>query len=135
MAFVEVKVDENELSGGDFFKFDALGTKLTARFVSFVAKKGNFEKLEQHYTFRTKAGDVVVNAPTHLARTLEKAALKPGHAVMMEYVRDLPPTREGYSPMKIFKVLVDSAPPKPGAAKPPPPPPVPEADPLDDIPY
>lgn len=129
MAFVEIEVDPAE--GGEFFRFNAIGDRLLGVFVSFEAKKGNFDKLDQNYTFRTKEGVVTVSASANLAMKLEKAALKPGHRVMVTYTGDLAATKPGFSAMKIFKVLVDSDPQT--LAKPKPPPPPPAGDEFDDI--
>ncbi len=138
MAFVEIEVDETEQA--NFFKFNAIGERFVGVFVSSaMGKAGEYEgraiasKLE--YSFRTKEGVQTIAPPTNLAMKLEKAALKPGHKVLITYEKDIPPTKPGYSAMKFFKVLVDSAPAAAAAPAAPKPAPPPVVDEFADIPF
>jgi hypothetical protein len=129
MAFKEIELTEEEKAalGSDFYKFTAIGQKLVGKFVRTQAQSGQFAKahlIDYVFKMKNEAGAVVeavLNPPTDLGQKLKKAALKPGHAVMITYASDLDVGKE--SPMKIFKVLVDDSPAAGAAAKPPPPPP------------
>jgi hypothetical protein len=128
MAFKEVVVEPLE-DLPPFHKFSAVGDKVVGRFVSYVESNGKFG-IENRYTFKGASGLFVIAANFDLHRRLVKAELKRGNAVMISYSGDLPPSKPGNSPMKMFKVMVDDSPPT-VAAKPPPPP---VADLDDDIP-
>lgn len=138
MAMREVVIEDS--GGGQFYKFETVGQSLLARFLSFEEKPSNFPgKTDQNYSLRTKDGDVTITAPANLAQKLRKADLKRGQVVQITYTGDLPATKEGYSPMRLFKVLVDDVIPPAAAAKPPAPKPPPPArepgDDLEDIPF
>lgn len=115
MAFKEVEADPHESSS--FFKFNAIGDKFAGVFKSYSQKDGTYGP-EHNYVFQTKEGAITVNAKTDLHKKLQKAALKPGYKVIASYASDLDTGKP--SPMKIFKVLVDSevAAPKPKEADP-----------------
>lgn len=139
MAFKEVELTEEERAsaGAKFFKFEAIGAKLTGRFVRTQPQTGQYAKAGAvDYVFRTKEPsgaivEVVLNPPADLSLKLKKAALTPGRAVAMTYERDLDVGKE--SPMKIIKLLVDDTPMKPAPAAAPPKAPPPAPAPEDDI--
>ena len=108
MAFVDVEIPEGE-SGGEFFKFSAVGDRLLGVFVSKAMDNSGKFGPKMAYTFRTKEGTVVVTPPTKLAQGFEKADLQPGHRVIAEYTKDLPPPADkpNHSPTKLFKLQVD----------------------------
>lgn len=137
MAFEEVKLTDEETAalatGGEFFRFNAIGDKLVGRFVKTEERVNQFQKKEIVYTFKTRTPEgavkeVRLSPNVALAKMLEKAELKPGHAAMITYTGDLPIEGKPH-PMRMFKLAVDRA---AGAAAPkPPPPPPPAADDLD----
>lgn len=132
MAWQEI--DPGELPDlPPFFKFEAIGDRFLGRFVSYSKAKGNFEKDEDRYVFKNKAGSHCIVANFDLHRRLAKAALKAGNAVEIIHTSIAPPAKEGQNGMKQFKVRVDYAPPAAPAAPKPPPPPSANDD-LDDIP-
>lgn len=142
MAFKEV--DPGPVLDGAFFKFNAIGDQLIAVFVKVTEGINNFGKKQNSYTFKNKEGLHTVDATFDLNRRLVAAKLEPGDKVMIKFNSELPPTQEGHSPQKIFKVMVDNevtpelraaivklaGAPAPAAPKAPAAPPV---DPLDDL--
>lgn len=117
MAYVEVDPGPMPESG-KFVKFAAVGDKHGGIFVSHETAMNKFDKEEHRYTFKNKEGLFTITANYDLNRRLQKAQLQPGHAVIMTYVSDLPSKTEGYSPMKMFKVVVDTDPKKPAPKAP-----------------
>lgn len=109
MAYVEVDPGPMTESGA-FIKFTAIGDKCHGLYVGYTEEKNNFDKVEKRYQFKNKEGLFTVAANYDLDRRLKKANLQPGHAVIITYVSDLAAKTEGYSPMKQFKVLVDTNP-------------------------
>lgn len=146
MAYKEITLTEEEQKAGtgNFVKFEAIGAKFAGVFVKVTKRNANFNGREREvndYTFKTKDGEFVLNAPFDLERKLRKAALRPGYKVAMVYTGDLPSEDPNKSAMKLFKVLVDDEiGPAAAAPKPPPPAPKPAAAPsagseFDDIPF
>lgn len=114
---------------GNFHKFNAIGDRLAGVFLSYEKAQGKYGP-EHRYTFKNKEGVHTVTANFDLKRRLEKADLKPGYKVIIQYVADIPNQDPTKSAMRQFKVLVDDdvkAQPKPD--------PKPAADDLDDIPF
>lgn len=139
MAFKEVELTEEEkqamTSGGSFFKFNAIGDRIAGVFLRTQPRTGQYAKTGQlTYVFKAKnaEGQVVellCDPPTDAAARLKKAqelkdgdALKlvPGKKMILTYVSNQDVGKE--SPMKIFKLQVDDAPPSSTAAAPKPPP-------------
>lgn len=133
MAWEEVQVDESAPVGARYVKFDAIGKKCVGRFVKVEKRQlTGFARESNIYTLKDKDGEFEVTGTYDLDRRIAAAKLERGNAVSIEYVRDVPPTQPGQSPMKMFKVLVErtsapSAAPKPDPTRMPPP--------VDDIPF
>ena len=141
MAYQEVVIDETQPSNVEYFKFTSIGEKLAGYFLRTEPTTGTYAKEGQlNYIFRAKkrdgeVGDISLTPPTMAARGLEQAAkeglLKPGAMVVLEFHKELAPTKAGYSPTKLFKLKID---PNPG--KPPPPVAAPASAPdPEDIPF
>lgn len=144
MSWKDVVIDEE---GGEFFKFDAIGTKLSGVFLSKAMDSSGKYGPKMAYNFRTAAGEVKVNPPVLLERAFESvndgAGLAAGDGVIATYVKDIPPTKAGNNPTKGFTMKFEcaadgnarrKAAAKAGASAPKPPPPPPPADELEDIP-
>lgn len=131
MAFREVEVDP--VDEVDFYKFNAIGDRFVGLFLRQTKKTITFDSGSREvdeYVFRNREGEFAITANYDLKRRLEKAALKPGYAVRITYVADIPPRKEGFSPMRQFRVEVDESPQLGQRTPPPPPQPV-----DDDIPF
>lgn len=118
MAMKEVDLKAEAPTGGQYFKFTAIGDQLGGRYVGHKEHRNNFNKLEQQYTFKTREGSLTVAANYDLNRRLMKAiedGLKPGMMVLIKYVSELPSDNPEFSALKVFKVAWDpdsKAPPK-----------------------
>lgn len=142
MAYVEVELTEEEMSGGglSYFRFTTLGDTLAGRFVRTQAATGQYAKPGQlDYVFKMKledgsVGEKAISPPVDAARRLEKANklghLTPGAAVLLKYVDDKDIGKE--KPMRVFSLKIDptGAASKPAKVVVPPPP---AAD--DDLPF
>lgn len=106
MAFREITVDETDTGNKTFKKFEAIGDKHAGVFVSKARVDGKFGPKDE-YTFKNKEGEFTITPGADLGKRLEKAALVPGDKVIMSYVADKEIGKP--SPMKVFKVLVESA--------------------------
>lgn len=139
------KEEEEALQGGgNFFKFNGIGSKMLGRFVKSQPQTGQYKKADRDdWVFRVAAKDehgaviqgkseeVVVNATKKLQAQLKNANLKPNYAVKITLIAEI----EIGMPNKMPEYEVEFNP-DPGttrAAAPPPPPPKPEAE--DDIPF
>lgn len=141
MAFKKIELTEEEQAAGNtnFHKFDQPGDKFSGVFVSVSEEDGKYGK-RKNYKFKTRNAEgaiieAVITPPTDLDRKMRKVQWKPGYRVKITYTHNQDIGKE--SPMKVFDLEVDDAPPAPKAAapKPLPPPPPPAADELDDIPF
>lgn len=112
MAMKEVVLDESDRSESKYVTFKAIGDKLVGRYVSHRTVSGKYgDKVE--FTFRTKAGDKIVNPPANLAqklkKSLEKGLLKPGYLCVMKFTSTQDIGKE--SPMRVITLEIDDAPP------------------------
>lgn len=123
MAFVDVEIPEPE--AGSFFKFIAIGDRFIGRYLGCaMGQAGEFEgraiPAKMRYNFNTAEGPQSIDPHTHLAKGLEKAIadglLKPGVKVLITYHADKDVGKQ--SPMKLYKLAIDSSPAPAGAAKP-----------------
>lgn len=141
MAWEEVKLDSAEDAaigqGAQFYKFTAIGQKLVARVVGFETRKNSYGREERSLRLKTKndAGvtiEVLHTPGAHLEAQVNKANLRPGNAVLIQYTGDR--VIEGKDkPMRLFSLKVDRSA-APGAAAPAAQPkPTPAPVPADDI--
>lgn len=110
MAFKEVVIEEQSSgSKAPFFKFNAIGDRLLGVFLNEQPGSGQYGEGKTWYVFKTKEGNVTLDAPANCAQALRKAKneglLQPGRKVMITYTADKDIGKS--NPMKLFKVLVD----------------------------
>lgn len=139
MAWQEVTLSEEERASmaQKFYKFEAIGQKLYGRVVRLVPQTGQYAKPGAHdFVVRTKNAEtneieeVVLNPPTDLAALIKKANVAVDHAIEATYVSDRDVGKA--SPMKVFKLRVNTEAPRAPAPKPAPvPAPKPAADDLE----
>lgn len=138
MAWKDVELSEEERASmaQKFYKFEAIGQKLYGRVVRIVPQTGQYAKPGMHdFVIRTKntetgeIEEVVLNPPTDLAALLKKAGVAPNHAIEATYASDRDVGKA--SPMKCFKLRVNTEAPAQAAAPKPAPAPVPK--PADDL--
>lgn len=132
MAFRTVELDESEVVGLPFKSFAAIGDRHHGVFLRTVESTANYAdgpKKVTKYIFKNPEGEYEITPPTDLRKRLEKAELRPGFKVIMEFTHTRPIAGKA-DPMKVFTVKVDdstaAAPAKTAPAKP-------AAD--DDIPF
>lgn len=106
MAFVEVEEDEY-VPKGQFLKmrevFGKIGDKFTGIFVGASESKGQYGGTD--YNFKTDKGVACLTIKGALHAQLQKAQLKGGECVGIQYKADKDIGKE--SPMKQFKLMVD----------------------------
>lgn len=136
MAWVDVEVSEEqrkEMSGGggNWVKFSAIGDKVWGRFDAYEERDSRLNpgKKDHNYTLTGPDGTVSFTAPTDLHVKLQKAmrppdgtskgglGLKPGvgHRICVTYTSNLDTGQA--SPMKVFRLQVDTAPAAQGQAQ------------------
>lgn len=128
MAFKEVQLSEEEQKSGlrKFRKFDAIGDKHVGLLVKVEQQTKTFKAEEGPKTFAVYVfwdaveGEFEITPPTDLDKKLKKA-MRPGseggldlvpgrgHVVAMKYDSTLAISGRS-DPMKLFKLLVDTAP-------------------------
>lgn len=135
-AWVDVEVSEEqrkEMSGGggNWAKFSAIGDKVWGRFDAYEERDSRLNpgKKDHNYTLTGPDGTVSFTAPTDLHVKLQKAmrpadgtskgglGLKPGvgHRICVTYTSNLDTGQA--SPMKVFRLQVDTAPAAQGQAQ------------------
>lgn len=110
MAYREVKPEDVPQEGGKFLKvkevFAKIGDKFGGYFVEAGADVGQYGR---DYTFLIKGEEKTISFKGILDTQLQKAKPLPGEAVVITFIGEKPPTKEGFSPMRLFTVRVDDA--------------------------
>lgn len=114
--------EEAEKVGLPYAKFEAIGAEVVGKYLSQEEETSTFHGSERKsvvYTFGDRNGQPIfkINPNSDLRKRL--STLKIGEVAKIVYVSDKPATTPGFSPMKIFKLLVAKSAPSTSATPPP----------------
>lgn len=93
---------KTDTSGGEQFKFETIGQKLTGFYLGSVEHNGEYGPTKKHL-FKTKQGIKVVFGQTHLTSLLEGEV--PGSLMLVTYESNKK-VRKG-NPMKMYTLDID----------------------------